>query len=263
MKYAASLYKGGNLFDALNCDYSSSRELGLICPFCRGSVFLAKGQRVAPHWRHYRVTVESEYCEKRSLSPEGKEELIALQIPAQKQRLKLFNRRFWEIYKHKKDVPVNLRRRCPRAVGEDTLSRLIKHCHEQWHVEQIIEALPRKLKWRKTQTEAVESALRIHPALEGVTQEIAEELVNDFVKTEISVLRYKILIEVVLWLKTVTARESFEKVLMLALIDSLEVLPPPIHSQAIAEMMVVSLALTDWEEAIASLDNKTKAIGFA
>lgn len=40
MELAASLYNGGQLISAQEGDYSTSRELGLICPFCKESVFL-------------------------------------------------------------------------------------------------------------------------------------------------------------------------------------------------------------------------------
>jgi hypothetical protein len=87
-------------------------------------------------------------------------------------------------------------------------------------------------------------------------------MLEEIVDVKISVLRFKILSEVVEWLGTKSALDSFARVFYLAFIDCLESLPPPIHSQSIAEMMIVSLTLTDWPQAIESLKEKTRAIGF-
>lgn len=271
MEFAASLYKGGTLFAASKCDYTSSRELGLICPFCRESVFLAKGftrtvrsqeQEVAASWRHYRVTTGTAFCDRRALSKEGKQELKLLQKPAQNQRLKLFNRRFWEIFKHNKAIPPNLKKFCLKFVSAATLDKMVAHCHERWHVEQILRSLPKKISSRLSNPDAVEAALWSHPALQDSPPEIINSVVDDFVKTKFTVLRHKILGEVIAWLGTKSAYDSFEKLIALSLVYCLEALPPPIHSQTVAEMAVVSLTLTDWEDAIASLDSKTRAIGF-
>jgi hypothetical protein len=266
MELAASIYQGGKLFPASEADYSTSRELGLVCPFCKESIFLVKahlrrGQPIKAAWRHYQTTAKTAYCENRALSREGKVELKALQKEAHNQRLKLFNRRFWEIFKYKKHLPPNLRGTCVRVLGEDRLERMIVHCHERWHVDQILKALPSKLEARFGNPE-VEEAIRNHPNVAKADPEIVDELVQDFAKTKFSVLRYKILCEVVEWLATNSAMDSFSKLVPLAFIDCIECLPPPIHSQSVAEMILVFLALTDWEEALDSLESKTKAIGF-
>lgn len=212
-------------------------------------------------WKHYHMTADSAYCDRRSLSKEGKLELNLLQKSAQKQRLKLFNRRFWDIFSYKKAIPPNLRKTCLRFCDEATLDRMVTHCHERWHVEEILRSLPRKINQRLGDPR-VEEALRSHPALQGTIPEAVDDIVEDFVKTKFTVLRHKILSEVICWLGTKTALDSFEKLIQLSLVDCLEVFPPPIHSQSVAEMALVNLTLTDWEEAIASLDYKTRAIGF-
>jgi hypothetical protein len=42
MKTAASIRYGGMLIDALECDYTSFKHLGLLCPICKRTVFLVK-----------------------------------------------------------------------------------------------------------------------------------------------------------------------------------------------------------------------------
>ena len=71
MKTAISLYLGGNIVDAGNGDYSASRNLGLVCPFCRDAVFWVKphdgvpprklrlGKPVSASWKHYKLSIDS------------------------------------------------------------------------------------------------------------------------------------------------------------------------------------------------------------
>jgi hypothetical protein len=269
MEFAASLYRGGELIPAAEANHQTSKELGCICPFegCKESVFWVephsrKGASVRAAWRHYRLSAKSSYCENRALSKAGKEELKLLQKPARNQRLKLFNRRFWEIFKHDKVVPANPRKACLRFIPEDTLDKMIVHCRQRWHVEEILAALPQKIGFRQENKEDFEKILNNHPALMNVDEETKAVVVQNFAETKISVLRYKILCEVVEWLGSDSALESFGKLICLSFIDCLELVPPPIHSQFIAEMVITSLVLTDWEAGIESLEDKTRAIGF-
>lgn len=267
MQLASSLYQGGKLISAVDGNYAIARELGLICPFCKEAVFFAKehvrnSSQVAASWRHYKMSAESTYCEKRALSKEGKAILRQLQPQAHNQRLKLFNRRFWDIFKHNKVIPPNLRKTCLKFVDEETLDRMVRHCWERWDVEAIVRSLPSKIQFRISHNTEVAQAIRNHPALQGLDEEIVDKTVEEFARCNFSILRHKILSEVVAWLGTKTAMPAFEKLIQLSLIDCLEVLPPPIHSQSVAEMALLSLTLTDWEGAIAALDEKTRAIGF-
>jgi hypothetical protein len=268
MQFASSLYKGGELFSALDCDYSSSREEGLICPFCKESVFLSKGfirtrkskeEKVIASWKHYRIKEESAYCEKRSLSAEGKLQLKQLQKPAQNQRLKLFNRRFWDIFKHQKVIPPHLRKSVIKFVDEETCDRLILHCHQRWHVEQILRAIPLKIS-QNLDSSALEK-LKKHPAFSSLSV-TPDHVIESFAHIQFTVLRHKILGEAITWLATSTAKESFAKLIQLSILDCLELFPQPIHSQQVVEMAIMSLILTDWESAIALLESPSKAIGF-
>ncbi len=266
MDLAASLYKGGQLISATESDYSTSRELGLICPFCKESVYLVRGhlrqgKMVTAAWRHYKYSPQSNYCERRAVSGEGKAILAEFKPQARNQRLKLFNRRFWEIFCYKKAIPGNLKKTLLRFMSAAKLEKMCRHCHERWDAEAIKAIIPEIISFRLKNKKA-EEYLRSHPSLKGAIPEIAENLVEEFVNIKFSVLRLKILHEVIDWLETKTAFTAFEKIIQLSLYDCLEILPFPVHSQSVQDMAITSLVLTDWEEAIASLDSKTRAIGF-
>jgi hypothetical protein len=104
MKYATSLYLGGEPIQALDCDHQSSRELGLLCPTCKEAVFLVAGYgfdragkrvRIDPHFSHYKGG--SYECEMRC-NTRTKEDWEKLRIEAHNQRLDLFNRQFFEVF---------------------------------------------------------------------------------------------------------------------------------------------------------------------
>lgn len=107
MKYAKSIYRGGEVVDASICDYDSSKKLGLICPFCQESLYLRSGatyQRdnkkiiTPPAFCHYQAEkTTAEDCELRSERKDGQDYLQKLRIEARNQRLEIFNERFWEI----------------------------------------------------------------------------------------------------------------------------------------------------------------------
>lgn len=265
MILASSLYQGGKLIDAAVASYEDSRELGLICPFCKESVFLVREHTrndivVRASWRHYKVSQRSAFCEERALSSKGKEQIKQLQSEARGQRLKLFNRRFWDIFEKDKHIPP-LEKTCLNFTDKQSLSKVVKHCKKRWDVPAILQAIPKKI--QQTVGNPAWSTVIRSQAIGLGLQDQAQEVVDHFTSIEFSMLRHKILSEVVEWLATETASTSFEKIIQLAYLDCLEVFPRPIHTQAIAHMAIVSLILTDWEEAIASLKFPTKGIGFS
>ncbi len=277
MKLASSLYKGGELIDATEANYECSRELGMICPFCKEAVFLArehtrKNSNVRASWRHYKVSTQSTFCEERALSVQGKEMLKQLQPEARGQRLKLFNRRFWDIYKYEKDVPP-LDAATRRIFDDKTVNLLVKHCRDRWDIPAITKIIPNRI---EAIAETVEKrGLELVPMLNSVglgrltfaeqqdVLETAQNSLSYFADLKFSLLRHKILSEVIEWLPTETASASFRKVIQLAIVDCRAISDPPLHSSAIANVAVSSLILTDWEAAIANLKEPMKGLGFA
>jgi hypothetical protein len=269
MKFASSLYRGGELVDASVASYQDNRELGLVCPFCKESVFLArehtrKETLVRASWRHYKMSQRSAFCEERALSVKGKEQLKQLQSEARGQRLKLFNRRFWEIFKQKKHIPpippMTLKEACLLFTDKQTLKKIIIHCKEKWDVPAILQAIPHKI---QSTLGSPELANAIRNQIGFVGEDRVQEALDYYTNIEFSILRYKILSEVIEWLGTETASSSFEKVIELAFLDCVEIYPMPVHTEQIAHMAIVSLILTDWEVAINSLKSPTKGIGFS
>lgn len=62
MQQAVSMFLGGEIINAKDCNHTSNKELGLICPICKKAVFLVKvctKQRngkvfdVPAHFNHY------------------------------------------------------------------------------------------------------------------------------------------------------------------------------------------------------------------
>jgi hypothetical protein len=268
MEFASSLYRGGELIAASQGNHRMSRELGLICPFCKESVHFIKeywrgNVKVSSAWRHYKIGVKSHFCENRALSEEGKNELKQLLPYAQRQRLQLFNRRFWEIFSIDKVFPKKIRQAAVYYCGsEETVDQLVNHCLERWGVEEILKVLPEQIKQTFGNKNLVPETLRKHPFSKDLTDEQLMGVTNELIGAKFTVLRFKILNEVVAWLPTRTARTSFEKLICLSIVDCAAVMPIPIHTQDIANAAVASLVMTNWERSIAQLSQPTKAIGF-
>lgn len=267
MKYAASIYKGGTLIDATFGNYQDYKDKGLICPFCNEAVYWVRGHirgnyEVAPAWHHYKMSSNSVYCEKRSLTSQGKEELKQLQSQAKGQRLKLFNRRFIEIYMHKKSFGMSytkMKRLCNKALGEDC-KMVLEVSKQNWDPDLIVSKLPETIR-RISRDERVIEAIAMHPAFNPdflPASEVKEQILPE----KYPVLRMKILSEVVHWIVTDSAKDAWEFVMLGAILDYIEVTRPPYDLGSIAEMLLFSFTLTDWVEAINSLPEPTRGLGF-
>ena len=96
MLKAKSMYFGGEIINASECDYATSRNLGLICPFCNSAVFIrsesvrqrnGKIQLVRPYFAHYPGGSETNWdCDKRLHTNQGREQIEKLKIQARDQR---------------------------------------------------------------------------------------------------------------------------------------------------------------------------------
>ncbi len=107
MLEAKSMYFGGEIISADECDYQTSRQLGLICPFCSSAVFVRsesvrqtkKGlQLVRPYFAHYPSGSDIDWdCERRAHSKAGRDEIERIKITAREQRLRLYNAHLWKM----------------------------------------------------------------------------------------------------------------------------------------------------------------------
>lgn len=123
MKYAASMRYAGMLVDAAEADYSSYKNLGLLCPICHAPVFLVSGSDRAPttrkitdkttgivkevpvaaatveaHFSHFKDVSEEQVkqCELRvrGIKPAEIHRCIAI---ARHQRERFFKSHFWQL----------------------------------------------------------------------------------------------------------------------------------------------------------------------
>ena len=108
MKYAAAMRFGGQLVEAIACDYNDYKYLGLLCPECKDPVFLrAEGVRalgekeikISPHFSHFpaKDPTLAKLCEKR-VAQYTEVELQKRVSQARGQRLKFFQRWFWDCF---------------------------------------------------------------------------------------------------------------------------------------------------------------------
>lgn len=108
MKYASSIRFGGELVSAEECDYTSYKHLGLLCPECKDPVYLrAGGERVrgktkyqvGVHFSHFNAKdpALAAQCEKR-VRQYGVAELAKRATIARNQRLKLLQRHMWSVF---------------------------------------------------------------------------------------------------------------------------------------------------------------------
>lgn len=136
MLEARSMYFGGEIIGADECDYQTSRELGLICPFCNSAVFIRsesvrqtknKLQLVRPYFAHYPTgTDNSADCEKRARSKQGREKIEAIKIQAKNQRLRLYNAHLWDMIA------------TDRNISQQSLNRIRSIFGERWCEERSI-----------------------------------------------------------------------------------------------------------------------------
>ncbi len=109
MRYASSMFFGGQLIDAAEADYDSYRDLGLLCPNCKEAVFLqATSQRqggntliqIPAHFKHFKASKDAalvKECESRVQKYDASEfQRRASQV--RNQRLRLLQRHFWNIF---------------------------------------------------------------------------------------------------------------------------------------------------------------------
>lgn len=108
MKYASAIFYGGQLIDAADADYSSYKDLGLLCPHCKAPVFLqaiSKRQvsstllEIPAHFKHFKVKdpALAKECEARVAKYDAKE-IQRRAAQARNQRLRLLQCHFWGIF---------------------------------------------------------------------------------------------------------------------------------------------------------------------
>lgn len=122
MHYASAIFYGGQLIDAADADYDSYKDLGLLCPHCKEPVFLQTASQrqgsvtliqIPAHFKHFKAKdpVLVKECEARVARYDAKE--VERRVSqARNQRLRLLQRRFWDIltdyYESELDPPFDI-----------------------------------------------------------------------------------------------------------------------------------------------------------
>jgi hypothetical protein len=107
MKTAKSMYLGGEIVSAEECNYDSYEKLGLQCPFCNSAVFFSsessrsvrgKEQYISSYFSHFHSDDEKSHdCENRAKTIQGKAQVERIRAESKNQRLKVYNLKLWQI----------------------------------------------------------------------------------------------------------------------------------------------------------------------
>jgi predicted transposase YbfD/YdcC len=260
MEEAIAMWEGGKVLNARKGNYEDYRVRGMLCMHCHQSVFWRKSYKkddviYSAAWCHFQITEDTKLCEKRHLTDETKRLVEKLQPKARGQRLALFNSRFWDIFSHDKDIPKDFY----LGVKEKAMYELSEHCRKRWDVKQILSVLPQRVK-DITDAENIRKNALIQFA--NLTEKDIEILSTHFLDMKYNVLRYKILCEVVEWLGTSSAKNSFHKVTTLAFFNAVEIAPKPVRTNMVANFILNSLIMTKWDQNLDELPQPNKGIGF-
>ena len=110
MKYASAMKYGGELVNAIECDYDSFKQLVPLCPECKEPVYLRAGgerrsskgkpYKIGAHWCHFKGVSDEQVasCESR-VNGYSEKDKQRIANKARGQRLKLLQRWFWKVWK--------------------------------------------------------------------------------------------------------------------------------------------------------------------
>lgn len=126
---------------AEDCDYESSRDLGLRCPFCSEAVFLRRGtirdrkgkrEVVMASFAHYAGNPHGDHCELRSQSAEGIAHVKKIALERHNQRLKLYNDRLWDLIASDRNVSRRALMAHRKWLGDRRLGQVAITARKRW-----------------------------------------------------------------------------------------------------------------------------------
>ena len=148
------MYLGGSLIESSEATHETCKRLGLVCPLCSESVFFRAGytrtltlkngeikiQEVEPIFSHYKTEQSTDYnCENRIVTKAGREQIEKFQIEAKNQRLKLYNKHLWKMYKEAANGGVGIERKnliqAKRVMGDNFFKNLVKETRKNWKMD--------------------------------------------------------------------------------------------------------------------------------
>jgi len=220
MRFAYSIYWGGAIIDAEQCDYTSSRELGLHCPFCNEAVFWRTAhtrtmpdgstQHIDPSFVHYPgLGVD---CELRAKRPEGEAYIHALEVKARNQRLILFNKHFIDIIRKRQIIDnENSRIKIIRKVmGKDCTKPLIELFRQQ---KITFEFIQNKTYKNLEEIRYISQNQLLPKGMREGFRNIAEKI-SSYIAQKNLTIAY----EAALWLQSKSANWALDRVVLLCLI---------------------------------------------
>ncbi|HEY9874507.1 MAG TPA: hypothetical protein V6D12_13785 [Candidatus Obscuribacterales bacterium] len=227
MRYGKSMYRGGLVVDAVSCDYESSRQLGIVCPFCSEAVYLKKsfqyvrdGKEItasAAFCHYHSDSPTAQACELRSLRRDGEEYIRSLEAQARGQRLELYNKRLWEFIKN--EIETTYLNEVPKNFGKAWIEKIVKLARIDLskHLDLNLEKARRL--WQEQLTRGIhieDPAIAETIKLKWTSQKTSAEIrnLNPFDRQ----LYYLILEEVINFLATHTGRYAYEKIFQYALV---------------------------------------------
>jgi hypothetical protein len=136
---AKSMYFGGEIVAASECDYESYARLGLKCPFCDSAVFVRsssfrkiKGveKPIGAYFAHFPSGYTDNWdCEARSRSKAGREHIERIKILARGQRLKVYNSKLWQLISADRNIKQQRITSIRKVIGErwiDSFCKLVR-----------------------------------------------------------------------------------------------------------------------------------------
>ena len=273
MDKCLSMYLGNILVYASDpgIDYNSYRDLGLICPFChepvfyrQGGVKVKNGKQVIyqPAFVHFPSKDFKDFkeCELRCISPEWKGYLKVLTKDAKNQRLRLFNRRFWEMIRENfPKYPEKPRKVVLKHFSEDAYYECYRNIRKTWllpttlkRIEIIIESFSRLELERKQPSENINTVKSDVNTYLKVHKIICTEAYN-FTCSQAGKEALEQMFAAAYWLQRVLSLNVTNEVLRgitkhLEEYETIFNLKP--EDALILADMVIQIAVSDWQKTI-------------
>lgn len=140
MKHAISMYRAGMIVSASEADYSTAKDLGLICPLCSEAVFWRRGHIrkrgraiwVSPRFCHYPGGDPQAFdCDARAKTKAGRDEIMRLQIESHNQRLEVYNKHLWDMFKADRNLKRDRLLKIRKAVGDAWIDTTWRLCQKE------------------------------------------------------------------------------------------------------------------------------------
>lgn len=142
MNNALAMYRAGMPVKAEDCDYDSSRRLGLTCPYCHEAVFWKTGHMrqcgtssiaIAPQFAHYPTDDPmAQDCEARSKTSEGQIAWEKTLDRGKNQRLDLYNKFLINMFMEDRNCNKKMRNQIRKEYGHKWIDETFRKVQNVW-----------------------------------------------------------------------------------------------------------------------------------